>query len=166
MRRMGITCGAELKQIELSDLIKNFGKAGIYYYNIVRGCDSRSIEPHRERKSLGREITLQHDIDDREEMLEILRTLSEKVESLLRRHNLKGRTVTLKLKYADFSNVTRSQSFPMPVDDKATLLETVDELMEKTEAGSRKVRLLGITVSNFPEEEGKKGVPVQLELPF
>ncbi len=166
MRAMGITNGAELKQLDLATMSSTFGKAGRYFYNIVRGIDKRRVEPNRQRKSLGRETTLQHDINDLDRITEIIAGLSERVEALLRQANLKGNTITLKLKYADFVTVTRAKTLSKPVDCQTIIFEVSKELLKKTEAGQCKVRLIGVTVSNFAEDASDSTAPFQPELPF
>jgi DNA polymerase IV len=166
MRAMGITNGAELKQLDLVTMSSTFGKAGTYFYNIVRGIDNRRVEPNRQRKSLGRETTLQHDIDDLDNIIEIITELAERVEALLRQANLQGYTVTLKLKYADFVTVTRAKTLSEPVDRCKIIAAISEELLKKTEAGQRKVRLIGVTVSNFAEDASDSTAPFQPEFTF
>ncbi len=163
MKNLGIHTGLDLKNFDRSELIKHFGKSGIYYYNIARGDDDREVETGLPRKSLGRETTLQIDIADITEMIKILEELSCKVESLLRTEGLAGRTVTLKLRYEDFQTVTRSITYPYLIDDCEIIRKSAVRLLKKTQAGERKVRLLGLTVSGFPEQTPG---PVQLEFQF
>ena len=163
MRQIGIKTGRDLKNFDESELIRLFGKAGIYYYNIVRGRDDREVETDLIRKSLGRETTLQVDIDDIPEIIELLAELAREVEYLLKEEGLSGRTITLKLRYEDFQAVTRSLTLPQPVNDYETIHKTVVSLLSKTEAGKRKIRLAGVSVSSFPEQESG---PVQLEFDF
>jgi DNA polymerase-4 len=162
---MGIKNGNDLKKLFLPDLVNAFGKSGIYYYNIVRGIDGRMVTPGAPRKSLGRETTLQHDIEDIKEILDILRKLSVEVERLLKEENLSGRTVTLKLKYDDFTSITRQRSQNSYINSREIIFKTASELLNKTEAGKRKIRLIGVTVSGFPEILEDSG-PVQLTFPF
>jgi DNA polymerase-4 len=152
----------------LEDLALNFGRAGLYYYNIIRGEDDRLVTPNQPRKSLGREITLQTDILDLPGMLDILRDLSEELEEMLKEESLAGKTVTLKLKYADFTSITRQRSVDHYVGGKEEIFSLAAELMKKTEAGKRPARLLGVAVSGFPQpaEEEEDSGPVQLTLPF
>ena len=163
MKELGIRTGLDLKNFDQTELIRHFGKTGIYYYNIARGCDDREVETDVPRKSLGRETTLQIDISDIPEIIKILEDLSREVESLLHEEGLAGRTVTLKLRYEDFQTVTRSQSFPCLINEYEFIRNTAVSLLEKTQAGQRKVRLLGVTVSGFPEQASG---PVQLEFQF
>lgn len=166
MRKMGITNGAELKELDLATMSSTFGKAGIYFYDIVRGVDRRRVEPHRQRKSLGRETTLQHDIDDLDKISGIIADLAQRVEKLLRQADLKGHTITLKLKYDDFVTVTRAKSLSKPIDSHKIITETCEELLKKTVAGECKVRLIGVTVSNFPEDEANSSLLFQPEFKF
>ncbi|QSH40456.1 DNA polymerase IV [Lentisphaerota bacterium ZTH] len=166
LKSMGISRGRDLKHFELGDLIERFGsKSGEYYYNIVRGHDEREVESEWERKSLGRETTFQEDISDLRQIHKVIYELSEEVSGLLKRYGLQGRTVTVKVRYEDFKTVTRSQSFSNPINELEFIFSTSLELLSKTEAGKRKVRLLGVTLSNFPPDSERSG-PVQLEFPF
>ena len=149
MHAMGIKTGADLKKIEREELIRRFGKVGNYYYNIVHGKDDRPVNPHRVRKSIGQERTLSIDIDNKEEMLEILKKLAEGVERIMKKKSIKGRTVTLKVKYYNFKSITRSITVTEPVCEAAVMMKYVAKLLEKTGAGEKKVRLLGISLSNF-----------------
>ena len=97
MLDMGIKTGSDLKKIDKSRLIELFGKVGDHYYDIVHGEDSRPVNPHRIRKSIGKETTLNEDIDNIEQMIEILNQLALEVEELLKKHDIKGKTFTLKV---------------------------------------------------------------------
>ncbi|MFY9398618.1 MAG: DNA polymerase IV [Desulfomonilia bacterium] len=166
MRDLGITCGADLKKRSEEELVRLFGKAGSFFYRIARGIDPRPVVPERVRKSLGKETTLEHDIDDLGWMKVLLTELASSVSSHLTARGLKGRTVTLKLKYHDFKSITRSITPGGWIDDAGEILELALKLLGETEAGARKVRLLGITVSNFSEPPGRLGKPSQLLLPL
>ncbi len=149
MLKLGIKTGADLKLKSKEFLIRNFGKSGLFYFDVVRGIDNRPVQARGGRKSIGRETTLQIDISDEEQMLNVLSKISEQVEKDLKRSKMKGRTVTLKVRYADFKSVTRSKSLPKKIDDAKTMMENVKELLKTTEAKTKKVRLLGITLTNF-----------------
>lgn len=146
---LGINNGLDLKNTTLEKLTKHFGKAGKFYYDIVRGFDDRPVQPVRERKSYGREITLEEDIIDMELISSILRSIADEVCSALERKSLRGKTITLKVKYFDFQLVTRSMTLDTPVCEAGTIMEEIYSLLRHTEAGRKKVRLLGISVSNF-----------------
>lgn len=162
MRRMGIHTGADLKKLSLAEIAATFGKPGVYFHEIAHGCDRRNVEPVWERRSVGREHTLQSDISERAAILAVLAETADEVQDALRELKLKGKTLTLKLKYDDFQSITRSKTLNTHVSSSAELMRHVPALLDKTEAGRRKVRLLGLSVSNFPDEHG----PWQPELPF
>ncbi|MCU0285899.1 MAG: DNA polymerase IV [Acidobacteria bacterium] len=149
MLELGIKTGADLKKKTRKELIQYFGKVGDFYYEIANGLDDRPVNPHRERKSIGQEQTLARDINDLSEMLAILEKLALGVEEYLKERLIKGRTITLKIKYFDFKSITRSITAPEPVCEAADIMKYIPGLLEKTEAGQRKVRLLGVSVSNF-----------------
>jgi DNA polymerase-4 len=165
LNRIGIKYGRDLKRFTLDELVARFGKPGNWYYNIVRGIDHSPVNPDWQRKSLGRETTFEEDIGDLHEIRKVIYELSEDVSKHLRRYGLEGRTVTLKVRYGDFSTVTRSQTFSRLTKETEIIYNIALDLLSKTVAGERKVRLLGVTVSNFPSPEELAG-PVQLEFPF
>lgn len=149
MIALGINNGLDLKNTTIEKLTKHFGKAGRFYYDIVRGIDDRPVMPVRERKSYGREITLDEDILDMDLIHSILHEIAEELETALKRKSLKGRTITLKVKYFDFHLVTRSTTLETPVNEKEIITSEILSLLEHTEAGRKKIRLLGISLSNF-----------------
>jgi DNA polymerase-4 len=166
MLEMNIKRGGDLKKIDRERLIKLFGKVGGHYYSIVHGDDTRPVNPNRERKSLGKETTLNEDIDNREQMIAVLSELALKVETLVEKNRLCGKTVTLKVKYSDFQSITRSRTVETPILLRTDMMKHIKELLKKTDAGRKKVRLLGITISNFPEKDVKPTHGKQLLLPF
>lgn len=153
MIALGISNGLDLKNTDLNKLIQHFGKAGIFYYDIVRGIDNRTVTPYRERKSYGREITLDEDILDLDLIHSILRDIAEELEAAFKRKCLKGKTVTLKVKYFDFQLCTRSTTVDEPADSADAIMTEILRLLRSTEAGNKKIRLLGISVSNFENED-------------
>ena len=166
MLKLGIKTGADLKTFSKNSLVHHFGKAGIYYYHIAHGKDDRPVRPDRIRKSYGKETTLKHDIDDTNQMIAILDVLAKKVFEGLHREERQGLTLTLKVKYYDFQTVTRSITLPEPIKNIALIMDHVKNLLGKTDAGDKKVRLLGISVSNFLEDQNHNEERVQLPLPF
>jgi DNA polymerase-4 len=166
MHALGIRTGADLRRAALSELLQHFGKSGRFFYAIARGKDDRPVTPERVRKSLGKETTLSEDIDDLDQMLAILYEIARKLERLVQTHEIQARTIALKVKYDDFRTVTRSATLPAPVETAAVMMRHVADLLPKTAAGRKKVRLLGITLSNFA---GDAAVPCcfqQLPLPL
>jgi len=166
MLNLGIKTGADLKRYSKAQLIQIFGKSGGYFFDIAHGLDDRPVEPNRIRKSIGKETTFSEDLDDRDQMIEILENIAAKLENALLKKDAKGRTITLKVKYFDFQSVTRSTTIDQPVDSAAVIMEYVRPLLAKTEAGNKKVRLLGISVSNFDDRDVSAGRCRQLPLPL
>lgn len=166
MHDIGIKTGADLKKMSRDELIHNFGKAGCYFYGIAHGEDERPVNAHRIRKSIGKETTLTEDINDRKQMLSILEQIALKLENLVGERNIKGKTVTLKVKYHDFQSITRSVTIEEPVVKATFIMKHIEPLLDKTEAGRKKVRLLGITISNFVDSDYKNSKWIQLPLPF
>lgn len=169
MKQMGLHTGADLKKLTEKELIRHFGKQGRFYYRIVRGVDNRIVQPHREAKSIGAEDTFENDLTEMEDMVLELKGIALKLSERIQKHQLKGRTVTLKIRFHDFSIITRSRSYLQGIDDYKTILDTAGGLLEKElfqydNTESRKVRLLGITLSNFHEVTLSKDNPSQLRL--
>jgi DNA polymerase-4 len=152
MMSLGIHTGLDLKRMDLETLIKNFGKTGKFYYDIVRGIDTREVSPYRERKSYGREITLSEDILDMDLIKSILNRIAVELESSMKRKNIKGRTITLKVKYHDFQQITRSKTLDRRICSADEMINEVYQLLEYTDAGRKKIRLLGISVSHLDED--------------
>jgi DNA polymerase-4 len=167
MKKMGLHTGADLKKLTEDDLVKSFGKAGRFYYQIVRGIDNRPVQPHRETKSMGAEDTFAYDLTEPEEMNTELDKIAQTVADRLARYSLKGRTVTLKVKYSSFKQITRNQSLAYPVGDVNALSRIAKDLLAATGLEEVKIRLLGISVSNFGEltaKPRKERAPEQLKL--
>jgi len=166
MKKMGFYTGADLKKLSEEELVRKFGKTGRFYYKIVRGIDERPVQPHRLTKSLGAEDTFEQDLDTADEMLTELEQIAEKVTERLERNKLKGKTLTLKIKFNDFKQITRNQSFATPIADYFSIYAAAKELLLKAEMNGKSVRLLGISLSNFGNtvQLSKFVNPDQLEL--
>lgn len=165
MKKMGLHTGADLKKMSEPELIRKFGKTGRFYYYIVRGIDERPVQPHRETKSLGAEDTFSQDLVTFEDMCTELELLAEKVAGRLEKNRLKGKTVTLKIKFSDFKQITRNISVPNPISDYEAIISAAKGLLLKEELIDVQVRLLGISLSNFGNKQQYKSVdPDQLEL--
>lgn len=166
---MGIKNGADLKKMSLERLISEFGKSGEFYYDIARGIDNREVCPVYERKSLGSEETFAYDMSDLTEMVEELRKLAVKVSDDLKSEKLSGKTITLKVKFFNFKSITRSRTLKQETNDAELIAREAIDMLLKSEAGKVEVRLLGITVSQFPEvkkEEKEEAEPMQPEFDF
>jgi DNA polymerase-4 len=155
MKKQGLFTGADLKKLTENEMIAQFGKAGAFYYRIVRGIDDRDVQPHRETKSMGAEDTFAYDLTGIEEMHAELEKIAKTVHDRLLRYQLKGRTITLKIKYSDFRQITRSLSLPNCTNDLDSILNTSKSLLAATDTENSRIRLLGITVSNFIPVETK-----------
>lgn len=166
MKSMHLHTGADLKKLSEQVLANYFGKSGRFYYRIVRGIDERPVQPYRETKSLAAEDTFEHDLVSIEEMHTELKKLAEKVSLRLEKQNLKGRTLTLKLKFSDFKQITRNLSFPEPIFLYDDIFKIATQLLENIDLIDKTVRLLGISLSNFNELTASQpaGDPYQLQL--
>ena len=160
MKEMGLHTGADLKNLTEEQLVWKFGKSGRFYYQIVRGIDNRQVQPHRETKSLAAEDTFAQDLTTIEEMESELDRIAQLVCDRLAKKNLKGRTITLKVKYNDFKQITRNKSFPNPVGDLETISATAKQLLANTFENDQQVRLLGISLSNFVDPSIKSSIAV------
>ena len=167
MKKMGLFTGADLKQLPEDEMVKHFGKAGRFYFQIARGIDNREVQPNRETKSIGAEDTFAYDLTEVSEMNVELDKLSQTVTNRLQQYQLKGRTITLKIKYSDFKQITRNYSVTEPVGDFEIISQTAKNLLLGTDPEGKRIRLMGVTLSNFGEiepKEKKTGHPDQLEL--
>lgn len=164
MYQLGIFTGADLKAKPLDFLEKHFGKSGAYYYHIVRGVHNSEVKPERQAKSVATEHTFHENLTSEVFMLEKLALIATELERRLKRYDISGKTVTLKIKYSDFSLQTRSKTLPYFIADQSLLLETAKELLYQ-ERLRDSVRLLGISLHNL-NNEAKKTVAVQLKFDF
>lgn len=153
MHRLGIKTGADLKAWDALDLTAHFGKSGGYYYHIARGVDLRPVRSSRQRKSLGKETTFAVDICDTTELLAHINALAETVFKLLLAKKMQAKTVTLKVKYSNFRQITRSISLPYPIEGIVQMQALLADLFTKTDAHKQSVRLLGVTVSGLITED-------------
>ncbi len=173
MYEMGIYTGKDLKSKSQEFLTQHFGKSGSQYYRIVRGIHLSEVKPNREPKSLAAERTFSENISSEIYMLERLENIAEELQKRLKHSKVAGRTVTLKIKYSDFTLQTRSKTLPYFVSDAAILLDTAKELLYQ-EKMRDSVRLLGISLSNLntgkekkkEEKEEKEFEVIQLKFDF
>lgn len=149
MKRLGIHTGRDLKAHNLAFLQQHFGKSGPYYYWIARGVDERPVKPDRIRKSVGAENTFFEDLTEFGAMREALQPIFEKLWRHCERAGVRGRTVTLKVKYADFQQITRSRTLIHPVADRAELEQVSLALLSALMPVPKGVRLLGVTLSTL-----------------
>ena len=164
MHLKGIFTGANLKRKSEQQLTQWFGKAGTYYYNIVQGIDNRVVNPNRIRKSLGAERTYENDITTKEEMLENINNVAEILIKRIGKAGGAGKSLTLKIKYSDFRQITRSKTLPEVLTNQQIkdigilLLESIPNI-------EKGIRLIGLQIANF-EQENKDIFLEQLEFEF
>ncbi len=170
MYRLGIFTGKDLKGKSEEYLTEHFGKSGAHFYKVVRGIHNSEVKPHRTRKSLGAERTFNENISSEIYMLEKLENIAEEIERRLNKSDVAGKTVTLKIKYSDFSLQTRSKTINYFISGKDLILEIAKELLYQ-EKMKNSVRLLGISLSNLNTDKGEvseeqKEISVQLKFKF
>ncbi len=164
MHELGIQTGKELRHFSLEDLHKHFGKSGLYYYNIARAIDHRPVVNHRQSRSVGVETTFQQDINNVQVIIEHLQQLFEKALKRLMEKTLSAHTLTVKIKYHDFVQITRSRTLQQTITAKTNIRELLEELLKSTEVGRRDVRLLGITLSSLDDRPTQAKVDHQIDL--
>jgi len=162
MLRLGIETGADLKARDLAFLQQHFGKSGPYFYWIARGVDEREVDLDRIRKSIGAEDTFREDIHDLEAARAGLQPLIDKVWRYCEANNIRGKTVTLKVKWDDFTQITRSKTVVAPVASAIEIAEIVDLLVSPIFPAPRGIRLLGVTLSSL--DTADEGSEPQLAL--
>ncbi len=153
MHVLGIHSGSDLRQWDLVSLVRNFGKAGVFFYDIARGIDERPVEPSQERKSFGTELTYEKDITTRFGIIAELYKLEKKLMERLESDNISGRTITLKIKFSDFRQITRSKTLQHYIRDFETLHREVTSIRNSIDLKNVRIRLLGVSVSNLDTEE-------------
>jgi DNA polymerase-4 len=164
MYQLGIFTGLDLKNKSEEFLEKHFGKSGKFYYHVVRGIHNSEVKSDRITKSVAAEHTFNENLTSEVFMEEKLQTIAQQLEKRIKKYDIAGKTVTLKIKYSDFTQQTRSKTLPYFISDKALLFETAKELLYQ-ERMKDSVRLLGISLNNL-NTEIKKTVVVQLKFDF
>ncbi|GAB3818352.1 DNA polymerase IV [Pontibacter rugosus] len=164
MQHMGILTGADLKLRTEEELVRNFGKVGRYYYRISRAQDEREVQPHRIRKSIGSERTFDIDLTEEDDMLERLQFLSEEVAQDMARLQAAAKTVTVKIKYFDFTQNTRSKTYLSDFSSASAIYTIARELLHTPQLPAYPVRLLGISVSSLTYQHDKQQEGYQLTL--
>jgi len=168
LERLGVGTFRDLRQMPVGSLERTLGKHGAAMHRLAMGIDERPVEPEHEAKSIGHEETFDKDILDQETARREILDLSVRVARRMRREGIRGETVTLKIKYADFNQITRAVTLPEPVDDSSEIYTAACRLLQKTGVGARPVRLIGVSLSrlSLPEQgtqlhlfgEGKKSL--------
>ncbi len=171
LHQYGIFKGADLRQKPLPYLIERFGKMGGVLYNFARGIDLRPVEPTRERKSVGCEQTFETDLTGAAHLKEALEQLAAELSRRLQRTQFRGATLTLKVKFADFQQITRSLTLPEPVEpDAARILELALIILQDPTTTIQPIRLMGLSVSHSAHDEADSSAQgnnyTQLEFDF
>jgi DNA polymerase-4 len=151
MQRLGIQTGADLRAKSLAFLQQHFGKSAAWYLSIANGEDERPVVADRPRKSSGSETTFERDLTTPAEIETGAEAMADAVWDWCEKARAFGRTVTVKVKFADFQQVTRSRSFPTPVASCDLLRQTSVDLVRAVLPALKGVRLIGVTVSNFDQ---------------
>lgn len=165
MYQLGIFSGKDLKTKSLDYLEKHFGKSGAFYFNVVRGIHTSEVKINRISKSVAAEHTFETNLSSEIFMIKKLESIALQLENRLKKQTVSGKTITLKIKYSDFSQQTRSKTLPYFIADKGLILETVKELLYQEDLKDS-VRLLGISMSNLNTEIKSKVVSIQLKFDF
>jgi DNA polymerase-4 len=164
MYNLGIFVGNDLKKKTAEELVKSFGKSGAHYYNIVRGIHNSEVKPNRIRKSIAAERTFSENISSEIFMIERLDKIADELERRMKKSDTKGKTVTLKIKYSDFTQQTRSKTKPDFMQTKKEFFPVVKELLYQNKL-TNSVRLLGLSFGNLNIEK-KEPFWVQLQFEF
>lgn len=157
MKMQHIRKGSDLKKLSEERLTLLFGKSGKFFYNIVRGIDNRAVKPDREIKSVSSEDTFGYDLDKGSELSERLLQITQSAFKRLTQYQLYGRTLTIKIKFADFRQITRSISFEHAIMDESEAFTAAQALLDNADFEGKLVRLIGVGFSNFhePKSRGK-----------
>ena len=164
MHRLGIQTGADLKKQSLAWMHRYFGKVGLHYYNISRAIDERPVNPERIRKSVGTERTFEKDLQENFEIITALYHIEKELMRRMEKSGSYGRTLTLKVKFSDFQQITRSKTTDDPIAEFQSLHRHAKEILSGIHLKQKKIRLLGLSVSQLDQKKG--GQAVQLELDF
>jgi DNA polymerase-4 len=162
MERLGILTGADLAAWPIEQLEAHFGSSGRWYWRIARGIDEREVKPDRPYKSVSAERTFDVDYSNPEDLRREVNRVAGYAWQRIERAEVKGRTVTLKVKFADFAIITRSKSFAAPVADLAAFEAAGQSLLDSILPVRKGVRLLGLGLHSIIEQD--ESVPEQLGL--
>ncbi|MBD2703580.1 DNA polymerase IV [Spirosoma sp. BT702] len=164
MNQLGIFTGLDLRAQSETFLVNHFGKVGHHYYHIARAIDTRLVTPDRERKSVGSETTFEQDLADQADFESVLQPLVADVWQYCERAGVLGRTVTLKVKYNDFQQITRSRTMVGALAEESALLQVSMDLLSSLRPISKGIRLLGVSLSNLQTREIRPGGQLVLSL--
>ena len=163
---LGMTTCGQLESLPLAELTHRFGKRGAYFHRIARGIDDRAVEPHRERKSVSIEDTFAEDHDDPQWLLERLAELAAGLAGRMVSAGVKGRTLTVKLRTAQFRTITRSVTLAAHTDQESTIRAQAEALFRNSGLMGEKLRLLGLGLSQLDNAPPEPGLESQLAFPW
>lgn len=161
MKALDIATGKDLYAYTEVDLIKHFGKFGRYLYKVCRGEDDREVKAERIRKSISVERTFEQNLETLHQVQEKVKLISEKLKGALERTKIKGRTINLKLRFADFSFVNRSKSIKTFTDDEELITKVALELLDQISWEDKSIRLLGLGLSNLDTEQKENQLQIE-----
>ncbi|GAB1463458.1 DNA polymerase IV [Pedobacter sp.] len=164
MKLQGIRKGSDLKKLSEDRLTLLFGKSGKFFYNIVRGIDHRAVKPDREIKSISSEDTFSYDLDKGSELYDHLLRITQNAFKRVNQYQMFGRTITVKVKFADFKQITRSASYDHAITAESEAVLFARTLVENADFEGKSVRLLGVGFSNFHEPKMRSRIDEQGEL--
>ncbi len=162
MKNMGIYTGADLKSKKIEFLTAQFGKSGKYFYNISRAIDNRIVNPNRIRKSISLENTFEIDLEGKIEISDAIQSLIPELFKRVSSAKTSGRTLNLKIKYDDFTQITRSKTSLISINE-SNIQNVLNEITSQLDYDEKPVRLLGIGVSNLDNDITDKGVQLTID---
>jgi DNA polymerase IV len=162
-KKLGIHNGLDLKEARLEFILKYFGKNGLFFYDIARGIDNRLVEPDRDRKSVGAENTFSKDLIEKQELNEAMTEISDILFRRLIKAEVWGKTLTIKVKYHDFQQITRSRSYADALDNKDDIFKQTCQLLHENRLPGKAIRLLGISFSQLEPSKGKPGKQLKIK---
>ena len=165
MNNLGVFTGKDLRKFEQEDLLKHFGKSGKHYFEIVRSIQNNPVNPNRIRKSIGAEQTFSNDLDSESFILEKLEQIAESLEIRMKKNSNKGKTVTVKIKYSDFTQETRSKTIDTYISKKEDFFPIIEQLIFHKNM-IKSVRLLGISITNLYKKDNNAVKDYNLQLKF
>lgn len=163
MHKYNIHNGYDLKQKSLKYLTVHFGKQGNYYYNIARAIDNRQVNPDRIRKSIGTERTFSEDIYNIEKIYDKLEQIAENLIKRCKNADTFGKTITLKVKYSDFKQITRSKTVNFNIKDIDTVINLTDELFNEVDFTYNPIRLIGLSVTQLNNLNNREAFQLSFE---
>lgn len=162
MQKLGVYKGEDLKKYTKPEMMRLFGKTGAYYFDLVRAIDEREVNPNRLRKSFGSETTFSEDLITLEDVKTALAKIAEGLLQAVQKRNFYGKTLTLKIKFADFTQITRSKTIAYPIDSLALMQRIYTDLLHTLDNTDFRIRLLGLSFSHLEDKQSQVGIQLTL----